>query len=366
MKKVLFITNIPAPYRIDFFNELGKLVDLTVIFEAKTTPRTTFNYNLDSIVHFRAIFLSDGDIQERTINHNILPFLRRGAYDHVVVTSYGYATEAFAILMLKTRGIPYEMELDGGISRQENPIAHAIKSLLIRGAVRYWSTGEQTDRFYGSFGIAKEKIQRYPFSSIFEREILSRPPSSEERAEAKHRLGIAQKQLVLSVGQSIHRKGYDLLIRAAALLPADVGVVVVGGNPRPEWSALMQELNVSNVSFVEFAPKDVLNEYYTAADVFVLPTREDVWGLVVNEAMARGVPVITTNGCVAGCEMIQEGESGFLIPCETFEPLAERIMNLLSQDDIRECMALAGLERVRGYTVEAMARAHAEIFEKTK
>ena len=106
MKKVLFITNIPAPYRIDFFNELGKLVDLTVIFEAKTTPKTTFNYNLDSIVHFRAIFLSDGDIQERTINHNILPFLRRGTYDHVVVTSYGYATEAFAILMLKTRGIP--------------------------------------------------------------------------------------------------------------------------------------------------------------------------------------------------------------------------------------------------------------------
>ena len=110
----------------------------------------------------------------------------------------------------------------------------------------------------------------------------------------------------------------------------------------------------------------MLNDYYAAADVFVLPTREDVWGLVVNEAMARGVPVITTNGCVAGCEMIREGESGFLIPCETYEPLAERIMSLLSQDDIRECMVLAGLERVRGYTVEAMARAHAELFEQTK
>ena len=126
MKKVLFITNIPAPYRIDFFNALGRLVDLTVIFEAKTTPKTTFNYNLDSISQFRAIFLSDGDIQEKRFNWNILPLIRRGAYDHVVVTSYGYATEALAILTLKARGIPYEMELDGGISASSSSVSPRI------------------------------------------------------------------------------------------------------------------------------------------------------------------------------------------------------------------------------------------------
>ena len=366
MKKVLFITNIPAPYRIDFFNALGRLVDLTVIFEAKTTPKTTFNYNLDSISQFRAIFLSDGDIQEKRFNWNILPLIRRGAYDHVVVTSYGYATEALAILTLKARGIPYEMELDGGIPRNDNPIAHALKAFLIRGAVRYWSTGSRTDRFYESFGVPAERIQRYPFSSISEREIVSRPPDEQERAAAKQRLGIRAERLVLSVGQTIHRKGYDLLIRAASLLPEGVQVVIVGGSPREEWSALMRELNVQNLSFVEFASKETVNDYYTAADVFVLPTREDVWGLVINEAMARGVPVITTDGCVAGCEMIQEGESGYLIPCETYEPLAERITKLLENDAVRECIALAGLDRVRGYTVEAMARTHAAIFEQTK
>ena len=366
MKKVLFITNIPAPYRIDFFNELGKLVDLTVIFEAKTTPKTTFNYNLESISHFRAIFLSDGDIQEKRINRNILPLIRRGAYDHVVVTSYGYATEALAILALKAKEIPYEMELDGGIPRSENPFAHALKAFLIRGAVRYWSTGSRTDRFYESFGVPAERIQRYPFSSIFEREIVSRPPDEQTRTAAKQRLGIHSARLVLSVGQTIHRKGYDLLIRAASLLPDGVQVVVVGGKAREEWDELTRELNVSNLSFVEFASKETVNDYYTAADVFVLPTREDVWGLVVNEAMAHGVPVITTDGCVAGCEMIQEGESGYLIPCETYEPLAERIAQLLENDPVRECMAFAGLERVRNYTLEAMARAHAERFNQTK
>ncbi len=362
MKKVLFITNIPAPYRIDFFNELGKLVDLTVLFEAKSTPVTTFNYNLDSVRNFRAVFLSDGFIRERKVDWKILPFLRKGAYDHIIVTSYGYATEAAAILALKARHIPYEMELDGGIVRNENPISHAIKSLLIRGAVRYWSTGAQTDRFLSTFGIDQSLIQRYPFSSISEQEIVDRPNGEQERTAAKQRLGIAHQKLVLSVGQPLHRKGFDLMIRAAKELPKGTGVVIVGGKPREEWSKLMQENNVSNVSFVEFSSKETLNDYYRAAEVFALPTREDVWGLVINEAMAHGVPVVTTDGCVAGCEMIQDSINGFLIPCESVETLAERISRLLNDDMLRECVAIAGLEKVRGYTLEAMARAHANIF----
>lgn len=364
MKKVLFITNIPTPYRVDFFNELGSLVDLTVLFEAKTTPVTTFNYNLDSVKNFRAVFLSDGEIRERKVDWKILSFLRRGAYDHIVVTSYGYATEAAAILALKARKIPYEMELDGGIARRDNPVSHALKSLLIRGAERYWSTGGQTDAFFRGFGISQDRIIRYPFSSISERDIVSRPPDIEERRAAKAKLGFKSGQLVLSVGQMLHRKGYDLLIRAASQLPPEAEVVVVGGRPREEWRALMRELNINNVSFVEFCAGETLENYYRAADVFVLPTREDVWGLVINEAMARGVPVVTTLGCVAGCEMIKEGESGFLVPCESVEPLSKQIDRLLADGALRDCVAAAGLEAVRGYTLEAMARRHAEVFNQ--
>ncbi len=98
-KKILFITNIPAPLRVDFFNELGKLVDLTVLFEAKTTKAASFNYNLDRTLNFHAVFLSGGDIRERRVDWKILPFLKPGRYDHVVVTNYGYATEAVAIFL---------------------------------------------------------------------------------------------------------------------------------------------------------------------------------------------------------------------------------------------------------------------------
>ena len=363
-KKVLFLSNVPAPYRINFFNELGKLVDLTVLFEAKTTPFSAFNYNLDQKLNFNAIFLSDGDIRERRVDWKILPFLRRGRYDHIVATNYGYVTEAVAILALKARGIPYELELDGGVLRNENVVVRAVKRFLVGGAMRYWSTGEQTDRFFEAFGVSSERIVRYPFSSIYEREIISRLMSAEEKQTAKQALGISDRRVVLSVGRALHLKGFDLLIRAAARLPRDTGVYIVGGAPKEEWLSLAKEVGFDRLHFVEYAPKETVQAYYRAADAFVLATRGDVWGLVVNEAMANGLPVITTEGCVAGCEMIRDGENGFRIPCDAWEPIAEHLNALLGDDELRERMANAALDTVRGYTLEAMARTHAAIFLK--
>lgn len=362
-KKILFITNIPAPYRVDFFNELGKLVDLTVLFEAKTTKAASFNYNLDRKLNFHAVFLSGGDIREHCVDWKILTFLKRGRYDHIVVTNYGYATEAAAILALRARKIPYEMELDGGTLKQENPVSRGLKQFLIRGAERYWSTGEQTDRFLTRYGVSKERIVRYPFSSVFEREIISRTYSSAEKEAAKQRLGIPFQKVVLSVGRPLHLKGFDLLIRAASRFAADTGVVIVGGAPKQEWLALAKEVGFERLRFAEFSSKEDVKEYYRAADVFVLATRGDVWGLVVNEAMANGLPVVTTLGCVGGCEMIRDGENGYLIPCETWEPLAECVNRMLNNAELRECVALEGLKTVREYTVEAMARVHAAVFE---
>lgn len=64
--KILFITNIPSPYRVDFYNELAKFVDLTVIFEARRAKGIRFSWN-DNNIQFKAIFLSEGEIQEKKL-----------------------------------------------------------------------------------------------------------------------------------------------------------------------------------------------------------------------------------------------------------------------------------------------------------
>ena len=90
----------------------------SICLRGKSTKAASFNYNLDQTLHFNAVFLSDGDIRERSVDWKILLFLRRGAYDYIFVTNYGYATEAAAILALKARGIAVV-----GIAYKDEPVA---------------------------------------------------------------------------------------------------------------------------------------------------------------------------------------------------------------------------------------------------
>ena len=100
--------------------------------------------------------------------------------------------------------------------------------------------------------------------------------------------------------------------------------------------------------------KKELSEYYKAADIFVLPTREDIWGLVINEAMAYGLPVVTTNKCVSGVELVKDYKNGFIINVDDVKQLAYAINLILSDDILREKMSKESLKTIDKYTIENM------------
>ena len=86
----------------------------------------------------------------------------------------------------------------------------------------------------------------------------------------------------------------------------------------------------------------------------------DVWGLVINEAMAQGLPVITTDQCVAGLELVENGINGYIVPVSDNEALVTAINTVLGEDYRK--MGQAALEKIRPYTMENMVKAHVEIF----
>ena len=184
----------------------------------------------------------------------------------------------------------------------------------------------------------------------------------EQKNMLRKKLHIQEKFVVLTVGRFIHEKGFDVLLKSAQHLPKSAGVYFVGGEPTEEYLHLQKRYNLTNVHFVGFCEKAALAEYYRAADLFVLPTRGDVWGLVLNEAMSFGLPVITTNRCAAGLELIENGMQGYVVPVDDVQALADKI-NLLCSDvyQMRE-MGRQARKRILPYTTERMAYAHMDSF----
>lgn len=359
--KVLFITNIPNPYRNDFYNELGKYVELTVIYEAMRASNQGIRFNWDNgqVYNYRAIFLNEGDIDEKKLDKQIFRYISRN-YNYIFVTNYAYRTEMAAIVFLKVHHIPYIMEIDGGIIRKENMIKRIIKRFLISKASAYFSPSAETDKFLLYYGADKNKINRHPFTSLHKNQILEKLPSKEEKTVIRRKLGIVGDNVILGVGQLIYRKGWDVLLNIAKDIDADV-YILGDGELRKQYEQIIIDKHITNVHFMGFQSNEVTRLYYVAADVFVLPTREDIWGLVINEAMAYGLPIVTTDRCNAGLELIKNGVNGFVVPVNLSVETRNAIIKALSE---KEEMGLAALDRIKDCTIENMALEHMKLMLK--
>jgi glycosyltransferase involved in cell wall biosynthesis len=217
------------------------------------------------------------------------------------------------------------------------------------------------DEYFLMYGAVRDRIVRYPFTSLYEKDLLIEAPTQQRKAEIKKALGIKEEKMILLVGRFIFVKGYDVMLNACKNIDKNTAVYFVGGTPTQEYLQLKEELGLSHVYFVDFMSKQELESYYIASDLFVLPTRGDTWGLVINEAMAYGLPVITTHMCIAGLALVENNANGFLVPVDDVEALTDRIHEILTHDELRDKMAHRSLEKIQRYTYENMAKRHIEI-----
>ena len=314
--EVLYITNIPSPYRIEFFSGMNKAVNLTAVFERKTSKGREKAWFEGSRIDFPCIFPRGLKIgSDKALNPLINKIVADPRYTDVIINGYSSPTEMLAIKKLRKLHRPYTMWIDGGFKRDKEPACIAkTKRYYLSGAEHYLSPSSVSDEYLTYYGASGDRIIRYPFTSLSGKsDIFEKPSDESEKNASRDLFGLPKdRRIAIAVGSFIKRKGFDALIAAAKACP-DLTVVICGGEPTQEYIDLVTENDIHNVRFAGFLGKEQLKKLYRACDFFVLPTREDIWGLVINEAMACGLPVITTDRCVAGLTMVENGMNGSII-----------------------------------------------------
>ena len=366
--KVLWLTNIPSPYRVDFFNELGKECELTVLFEKSHSSERDDIWKNYEFKNFKGIILGGKSIGvAEAMSLSVVKYLKKGLYDHIVVTNYFDFTGMLAVFYMRLRGIRYSVEGDGAFAGSGKGLKEKIKKFVISKAVYCFSTGKEHDKYYLKYGAKKENIIRYPFTSIKQIDLISSRITNDERSLLRKSLEMTEDKIVLSVGRFTYDggygKGYDTLLKAASILPKNVGIYIVGGEPTDEFVKMKCDLSADNVHFIDFKSKEELKKYYLASDLFTLMTRGDAWGLVINEAMSYGLPVITTNKCIAGLELISDDRC--ILDPKDVEGLSKITLEILQDPIQSERLSIDNLGIASKYTIETMAKKHIEIFNKS-
>jgi UDP-glucose:(heptosyl)LPS alpha-1,3-glucosyltransferase len=211
------------------------------------------------------------------------------------------------------------------------------------------------------FGLPDEKL--HVIYSGVDTEAFH-PRLKRHRVEIRARYGIPQDAaLFLFVGSGFERKGLAVLLQALAMIPPGAWLLVVGRDKRlARYERLARTLGIDGHTRFLGSQLDV-KPYYGAADALVLPTLYDPFPNVALEAMASGLPVITSLTCGAA-ELITPGVNGYVCDATDAGALAERMAALVSCDD-RERWRQAARATVEPFTLEAMSRALNDVYQST-
>jgi glycosyltransferase involved in cell wall biosynthesis len=180
------------------------------------------------------------------------------------------------------------------------------------------------------------------------------PVDRDRRVEIRRRLGLPVDAFVaLTVRRLFYRNGLDTLLDATVDLRDHANLHVVIGGAGPERNEIEERIRrdgLSNVHLMGFIPDADLPDYYRAADVFVLPTRTaEGFGLVLMEAAATGIPSIATDSG-APREIVDDGETGLLVPPGSPRELAAAIARLHDAPDLLASMSRAALDKSAEFT----------------
>jgi glycosyltransferase involved in cell wall biosynthesis len=160
-------------------------------------------------------------------------------------------------------------------------------------------------------------------------------------------------------GQMIERKGVDLLLLAfdrLVMQGVDAQLLLVGREADlPKFLAMVNPITRSKIRYEGFQPPESLPEYFKKSDVFVLPSRHDGWGVVINQALAAGLPIITSNAVGAGLDLVENGINGMLVAANDVDGLYRSMETLALNPDVARRCGERSRERARGLTPEAGA-----------
>ncbi len=345
MKKVLYFTDMPSPYKVKFLNLFAKECDLTVYFERENHSDRNEEWIIGNKLDFqykkiftllKSIKLIFGDISKQNPD--------------IVFNTY-YSTIRGILITLACKLFKSKMVIiaDGGIPIKRSKVVEKLISIIMNQACYVMSSGEQTNKYFEYYDVNKNKIYNYHFSSLTKEEIKANQRYSAELYSEKN-----CTFKILYVGQIIERKGIDILLKAIKGLDY-VHVDIVGGNANDEINQLVKELEIKNVCFHGFKIGIELSKFYAECDVFVLPTRYEIWGLVVNEAISFGKPVITSDKCNAGIDLCEKYHCGLIFESENIGDLRNKIDELINNKNLYNRLSSNCNTVNNVYTIDQMA-----------
>lgn len=341
MTRVALLTEIPAPYRIPLFNALAERVDLRVLFLRDRHPDRPYDLHRDEL-RFKWRVLPGVQLTLRShwfvFNASIGGRLRHA--DVVVLGGWNQPAYWEALIWSRLRRVPTIVWSESTRRDQRSGRHEVLKRLLLPGVDEFVTPGAAAREYLMTLGVPAERITIAP--NAVDPAIFGTAPRTRSDGACR----------VIAVARLSPEKGLDVLLEAVEGLRVELVIAGTG----PEESRL-RALAGPNVTFLGNVDRDALPQLYADADVAVVPSRSDTWGMVLNEAALAGLPIVATETVGAAYDVLENEGNGFRVPSEDVDAMRAALRRLIESPELRSRFGERSLELARHFTPDAWAEA---------
>lgn len=330
-------------YRLELFDKLNQQHHITYIFTNQGRGQSEIKENHLNIPQewdYKIVRRDKLKINGREIitYFNLIRELRKKKYDIVITSTSWYICYPISKVTGKKFIILTEYWHWSGDSLSRK-ILNLTTKFILRHADAVITTGKKSHEEHLRLGVHERKI--------FECIQCSSDYSKLQIKDLRTELLLSNKKIILYISRISPVKGLDYLIQAFSLLEieVDVSLVILGDGPfKKECENLVRELDLKNVFFIGAVHDNVVKaSYYKMCDVFVLPSiyfddLYEPWGLVVNEAMAFGKPIVTTDAVGSAYDMIYNDFNGYIVKNKDIKELYNALYKILSDSELAKTM----------------------------
>jgi len=377
--KLAILTSHPIQYQAPLFKKMADNPQLGVVVYFRNRP-IEYDREFGRELKWDIPLLEGYSSKFLTNKFLIFNELRHGNFDALLIYGWNSWVNWFTVLSAKVLGVRILMVGENPLNQEllKPKWKIFIKKILFRKILFPWVSaflyiGEENRRFYKFYGVPDKKLFFAPYAVDNDRFVESGKLLSENRKSLRKELRIDEKDIViLFVGKLIYKKhpfdllrAYELLNMGKSDLPninvnvrrsdfQKFNLIFVGdGILRPELENYVKIHNLKNVFFLGFKNQTELPEYYTIADIFVLPSGVgETWGLVVNEAMCFGLPIIVSDVVGCGPDLVKHGENGYIYPVGNIEKLTDYLEDLIKNPAKRTAFGKKSFEIIQNYSYE--------------
>lgn len=344
MKTLVIITNIPSPYRVDFFYYLQQTVkeyEIHILYASRNEDNRGWKVEERKLQNSHFLDSWTVKIPRRYdtkyihVSRGVAAVLKRLKPDVVVGSEYNPTILQAVHYCVKHR-IPYVSWTDGTLYSERNisGLQKKLRTYVIGHASAYIGSSTKSQEAQLAYGADPKRC----FLSFLTVDL------EKYRTEPLKR----QKNRIFYVGSLIERKGVDLLFHALQGIEEEYTLAIAGSGPEEErLRQLAQELGIADkVEFLGYLQQEDLRSQYAQSGIFVLPTREDCFALVILEAMCAALPVVCSRYADGSGDLVEDGENGYIVDPYDAEQFCCVLRELLQIPQQAEKMGKASVKRL--------------------